>query len=147
MKDIKAAKKIAVIDKNQEKILRKYWPGKLTAVLKRTRLRRGYGRQRKKIKLYGADSETIALRIPAYKFVNLLLQKTNKPLTGTSANISGFPGSVKFKEVIGQFRNKKHQPDLFIDAGNLPKGIPSTIIDLVGPKIRILRQGDVKINF
>ena len=61
----------------------------------------------------------------------------NSPLTGTSANISGKPSSTKINEVTSQFKSQKYQPDLIIDAGNLPKSKPSIIIDLTEfpPKI------------
>jgi L-threonylcarbamoyladenylate synthase len=136
VKDIKMAKKLVYIDKNQGKFLKKVWPGKVTVVLKR---------KKSKIKAYGADSKTIALRIPNYRFLNILLEKLNRPLTGTSANVSGYPASTKIKEIIDQFKNKKHQPDLIIDAGNLAKGQPSAVIDLTGEKIKTLRKGEIKI--
>ena len=92
------------------------------------------------------QGKTIALRIPNYKTIRYLLTAIGLPLTGTSANISGKPASTKIKEVIKQLKDEKYQPDLIVDAGNLPKSLPSTIIDLVGPKIKILRQGTVKIK-
>ncbi len=131
VKDVKMAKKLAVIDKEQEKFLKGVWPGKVTVVLKR---------KESKIKVYGADSKKIALRIPNYRFLNILLEKLNRPLTGTSANISGRPASTKIKEIISQFQNQKFQPDLVIDTGNLAKSRPSKVIDLTGEKIKILRK-------
>ena len=98
------------------------------------------------MKIYGIEQRTIALRIPDYKLINMLFKKVNAPLTGTSANISGRPSSGKIKEAISQFENKKHQPDLIVDFGNLPKSSPSTIIDLASPKMKILRQGAIKIK-
>ena len=130
VKDIKIAKKSALIDKNQERFLTKVWPGKTTAVLKR----------KQGIRLYGVDKKTIALRTPNYRFLNTLLKKINRPLTGTSANISGKSASTEIKEIINQFKNQKHQPDLIIDAGNLPKSRPSRVIDLIGKKPKILRK-------
>lgn len=129
VKDIKAAKKLAKIGKKEEEFLKKNWPGKITVVLKRN-----------KVKLYGVDKKTIALRIPKYKLINDLLKKTNLPLTGTSANISGKPAPNKIKETLKQFENQKNKPDLVIDAGNLKKSKPSTIIDLTASKHRILRK-------
>ncbi len=67
-------------------------------------------------------------------------KKINKPLTGTSANISGQPTSHKIEEVLQQFKNQKYQPDLIVDAGNLPKSKPSKVIDLTGKKLKILRS-------
>lgn len=129
VKDIKMAKEIAEISKKQENFLKKVWPGKVTVILKRK------GRR----KLYGVNKKTIALRIPKYKLINILLQKLNQPLTATSANISNFPASTKIEEVIAQLKNKKHQPDFIIDAGNLKKSRPSIIIDLTFPEPKILR--------
>ena len=51
VKDIKMAKKLVKIDKNQERILKSVWPGKVTVVLKR---------KKTKIKLYGVYKKTMA---------------------------------------------------------------------------------------
>jgi L-threonylcarbamoyladenylate synthase len=131
VRNLKAAKKIAEINKNQEKILRKFWPGKITAVFKR---------KKTKIKLYGIDKKTIALRVPKYRLINVLLKKINRPLAGTSANISGKPAETRIKEVLRQFENKKNRPDLIIDAGNLKESKPSKVIDLTGSKPKVLRR-------
>jgi len=130
VKDIKAAKKLAKINKIQEGFLETVWPGKITIVLKR---------KKTKINLFGVGRKTIALRIPNFKPVNFLLGILGKPLVGTSANISGKPASGNLKEVLSQFKNKKHQPDLVIDVGNLPKRKPSTVLDLTTFPPKILR--------
>lgn len=132
VRDIKTAKKLALVNKKQEKFLKKVWPGKITVVLKR----------KKDCNLpeeLFSGKKTIGLRIPNYKLVNELLKKTNKPLTGTSANISGNPPSIKIKEVLKQFKTKKNKPDLVLDVGNLPKSKPSTVIDLTKKELKILR--------
>lgn len=143
VKDIKTVKRLALINKEQESFLTKVWPGKVTVVLKRLRLRRGFGGRRKN--LYGVDKKTIALRIPNYRFLNILLEKLNRPLIGTSANISGYPASTKIEKVIEQFKNKKMKPDLILSDGNLKPSRPSAIIDLTGKKQKILRKGEIKI--
>ncbi|MFA5767523.1 MAG: Sua5/YciO/YrdC/YwlC family protein, partial [Candidatus Paceibacterota bacterium] len=78
-------------------------------------------------------------RIPDYKFINQLLLETGRPLTGTSANISGIPGSTKIKEVVSQFQGRKNQPDLIINAGNLKKSQTSTVVDLTVLPPKIIR--------
>lgn len=130
VKDLKMAKRFAYCNKKQEKFLKQIWPGKVTVVLKR-----------KKTHLYGVNKKTIALRIPRYKLVNDLLKKLNLPLTGTSANISGKPASIKIKEIVSQFKNQKYQPDLILDAGNLKPSKPSAVIDLTARRFKILRAG------
>ncbi len=126
---LKSAKKLAKISKKQERILKMVWPGPVTAVL-----------ERKKKKLYGVDKKTIALRIPNYKLVKGILRGVKKPLIGTSANISGKPSLTEIKKIIVSFGDKKYQPDLIVDAGNLPKSKPSTILNLTVLPPKILRQ-------
>jgi len=128
VKDIKMAKRIAKIDKNQGELLKKYWPGKITVRLNRK------GNK----KLYGVDKKTIALRIPKYKFLKILLEKLNFPLVQTSANISRKPPIINIKEALETF-NKKNKPDLIIDGGVL-KNKRSKIIDLTVNPPKILRQ-------
>ena len=67
------------------------------------------------------------------------------PLAQTSANISGQPAITKIQEVIDCFANKEQKPDLVINAGDLPKAQPSTVVDLTNQEPKILRQGEVKI--
>lgn len=132
VKDMVMAKKIAEINKKQENFLRKNWPGKVTVVLKSKA-------QNQKSKIYGIDEKTIALRIPKYKFINLLFEKINFPLSQTSANISGDSTSPFFKEVLNNFNNKKNKPDMAVDGGNLSNK-PSVVVDLTGKTFKILRK-------
>lgn len=90
--------------------------------------------------MYGLDKNTIAVRIPDYKLIDNLFKIIKVPLVQSSANLSGNSAPTKIKEIIAQFQNQKYQPDLIIDAGNLPKNRPSKVIDLTGGKIKILRK-------
>lgn len=140
IKDIKEAKRLAFINKNQEKFLKEIWPGKVTVVLKK--------KNNLPKTLFGRR-KTIGLRIPKYKLVNVLLEKLNHPLTGTSANISGKPASTKIKKVLRQFNTAPLakgavQPDLILNAGNLKLSKSSTVIDFTREKPKILRKGEIK---
>ncbi|MBL7142243.1 MAG: threonylcarbamoyl-AMP synthase [Candidatus Pacebacteria bacterium] len=126
--NLKTAKKLAIIDKKQERFLKSVWPGKTTVVLKR----------RNKIKIYGVNKDTIALRIPNYALLNKLLGKIKKPLVQTSANISGKKPLMDVKEIIKQF--KKDKPDLIISAGKLKLAKPSKVIDNTSSQPKILRE-------
>ena len=149
IKDLKMAKKLAFVDKRQEKFLKKMWPGKVTVILRPKRLQPtlvppvpsgGPAGPYKFPKGIGKPKKEIGLRIPNYKMINQLLLNINRPLTGTSANISGMPPSTKIKEVLKQFKNQKYQPDLVIDVGNLKPSKPSTVIDITTSPPKILRQ-------
>ncbi|MFA6190539.1 MAG: L-threonylcarbamoyladenylate synthase [Candidatus Staskawiczbacteria bacterium] len=124
VKDIKTAFKIAVVKKEYEKFLKN---NKNTVILK-SRLRQGFG---------GRSKKTIGIRIPKYKFLNLILDEFKKPIAQTSANISGKPATTKIKEVLKQLGKENI---LIIDAGDLIKNKPSAIIDLTGAKNKIIRK-------
>lgn len=133
IKDLKTAKGLAKINKKQEKILKKFWPGKITVILKARSIEFPKG-------IISKDKK-IGLRIPDYKFLSLLLRKINYPLAETSANISGKKASTKIKEVLKQFEKGRCQPDLVLDAGDLKISLPSTVVDLID--FKILRKGEL----
>jgi L-threonylcarbamoyladenylate synthase len=135
---IKQAKELAEISKEQEKILRKHWPGKYTFILKRKSSCEVGPRTISKLILGKGD--TIGLRIPKYKLIIDLIKETGKPLAQTSANISGKPASTKIEEVLNQLKKSRVRPDLTLDVGDLPKSKPSAIINLTKGKTKILRK-------
>ena len=145
VKDIKMAKELAKIDERQEKILREYWPGKHTFILKSKCQNLNFksdpkSKIKNKIsKLVIGKGNTIGIRIPKYKFLNNLLKKINKPLAQTSVNISGQPVLTKISAII-KIIARSERAMLIIDEGDLPKNAPSTIIDLTGNNIKIIRK-------
>ncbi len=134
VKDMKMAKKLALVSKDLEEFLEEIWPGKITVALKR--------KERCSLpKTLFGRKETIGLRIPDYKLVAQILKKINRPLTSTSANISGRASSTKIREILEQFEEQEVKPDLILDAGSLSKSFPSTVVDFSGKKPKILRKG------
>lgn len=131
VRDLTMAKKIAEINKKQEKIVKKYWPGKYTFVLK-SKIKN------KKLKIYGVAKNTIALRVPKYKFLNDLLKKINKPLVQTSVNLSNQPSLAKIDDIKALI-GTSDVPILVVNGGNLKKSKPSKIIDLTSERLTRLR--------
>jgi len=141
VKDIEMAGKLAIINKKQLKFLKKFWPGKVTVVLRATE-------EAKKMLAKGiiGEDNKIGLRIPDYKLVNKILGEFKKPLTATSANISGELAIIDIKDVISSFSGQKLQPDLAINEGKLKESEPSTVIDLSASRPKILREGALKLK-
>lgn len=147
VKDLTMAKELAEISLAQQRMLKSKWPGKFTFVLKaRSSSLAGIPtavgttkQSRKLCNLVIAKNNTIALRVPKYKFLNDLLKAVRKPLAQTSVNVSSELPLSKTKDIIEVFGNDK-RIDMIIDGGNLKKAKPSVIIDLVGDKISILRN-------
>ncbi len=119
-------KRYAYVNKNAEKIAKKFLPGALTIVLRKKRVLPD-------ILTSGLDK--VAIRIPANKIALKLIELVGLPLVTTSANISGEAPPASIEEV-------KIKADYIINGGKL-EGIPSTIIDLSEAAPKILRRGKI----
>jgi L-threonylcarbamoyladenylate synthase len=80
----------------------------------------------------------IAFRISSHPIASKLVRSVGKPITATSANISGQPPIYTSRRVIEVFNGKV---DMILDCGNLKRTKPSTYVD--ARKHRILRKGAV----
>lgn len=134
VKDIAMAKKYAVMDKDMEMFLQEIWPGKITVALTKKK-KSGLS------EIVTADKKTVGLRIPNNKIISQILEKFNKPLTGTSANISGKQSTVKIEEIYNYFQDQETRPDLILNAGDLVWSNPSSVIDFSHDKPKIIRRG------
>ena len=81
----------------------------------------------------------VGLRIPDHP-IPRLIAKAYGPVTTTSANRHGQPSPTSCDEAKAQLGEAI---DLYIDAGPSPIGQESTVVDLSGPKAKVLRQGAV----
>ncbi|MBX2990004.1 MAG: threonylcarbamoyl-AMP synthase [Bacteroidetes bacterium] len=125
---------VAGIPDFAEQLMQHFWPGPLTLVFKSAHgvppeLTRGSG--------------TIGVRIPSNTFCLELLTRCNRPLTSTSANISGEPVHRTVDEIRLVMTDGI---DLYIDAGRLPESKPSTVVSVVGKKPKLLREGVIPFD-
>ncbi len=123
------AKKIVSIDEYTKKIVKKFWPGPLTIILKLID-----DDLKKSLFL----NEKIAIRVPNHKCTLEILKECNF-LVGTSANISGHPSFTNPDEC---FRNIKNY-DIFVDGGTITSKAESTIIEIENEEFKILREGSL----
>lgn len=130
VRDIAQAKELAFIDKRQEAILEKLWPGPFTLVLHK---------KNPVLNRIAAGTHTVGLRIPDNEFCTALLEEFEGPITAASANVSGEEAAPDMDTIIAQFKKHSMVPDLLIDAGPLADTNPSTVIDIIGEKPKILR--------
>lgn len=124
----------AKITKTARKLIKNYLPGPLTLILAK---KAGSGLAKNISK-----GKTIAIRWSSQMFLDALVLNYGKPLTATSANLSGKKEIYKIDEIKGVFGNKA---DLIIDGGNLKIMPPTTIVDCTGVDLKIIRQGKIKL--
>ena len=127
---IEIVKQITIIDEFTEKIIKKYWPGPLTLILKL---------KDKNLKKSLELEDKIAVRIPNSECTLKLLNKCNL-LVGTSANISGESSFTNPQECMKNVKNY----DVFVDGGTITSKGESTIIEIENEKIHIIREGALK---
>ena len=100
-------------------LIKKFWPGPLTIVMK------------------GKD-ENIGFRMPNNKIAARLISKSGVPVIAPSANISGKKPATSSEEVIKEFSGKV---DAIIDGGETSSQKESTVIDSTCFPFRVLREG------
>jgi len=81
----------------------------------------------------------IGIRVPDHP-IPRLIAKLHGPITTTSANRHGQPSPTSCEEAQAQLGDGV---DLYTDAGPTPIGQESSVVDLSGPKAKVLRQGAV----
>jgi L-threonylcarbamoyladenylate synthase len=114
-----------------EILIQRYWPGPLTIVFK----------ARAEVpELLTARTGKIGVRISSSPVVKKLLASLKSPLTSTSANPSGEPPALEPGEVLEYFEGRL---DLLIDGGRLTAKKPSTVMDVTGERLVVLREGAV----
>ena len=123
------AEKIVKFDQCTKKIVKKFWPGPLTVILKVTD---------EKIKESLSLKNKIAIRVPDHKCTLELLKKC-KFLVGTSANISGDLPHTNPEECLKKLKNY----DVFVDGGIITSKGESTIIEIENEQIKIIREGSL----
>lgn len=112
-------------------IMDHFWPGRITLVFKASdaapnHLTSGTGK--------------IGIRLTGHPVAAALIRSLGRPITGTSANLSGESGSRQIGDLKPQLTR---QLDAALDAGPLKGGTGSTVVDVSGNMPRILREGEI----
>jgi len=110
-------------------LMERFWPGPLTLIFPASPLLP---------KVLTAGTGSVGVRQTAHTGLAALLRQVG-PLTGTSVNRSGEPPARTAEEVQTALGSEL---DLILDGGSTIGGLPSTIVDTVGP-IRLLREGPI----
>jgi tRNA threonylcarbamoyl adenosine modification protein YjeE len=122
------------INKDQQKVFEEILPGPFTIVLPS---------KHKVNKLLESETGTLGVRVPMYQPIKELVNKFKRPITATSANLAGRSPHYSIGSLLNELTEKqKELIDLIVDAGQLPKNKPSTVVDLSRPNVKILRQGN-----
>lgn len=126
-----AGRLIAERTRTFELLAARHWPGALTLVA---------AARAEVPELLTAGTGTIGVRLPDDSDVRTLVRACGGLLTATSANPAGRPPARTAAEVAGYFPEGL---GLVIDGGATRTELPSTVVDVTGPKPRLIREGVV----
>jgi L-threonylcarbamoyladenylate synthase len=111
------------------RLAHEFWPGELTLVVDAA--------HRLPLKVTG-NTGRIALRWPRSAVIAGLIEEFAAPITGTSANISGYPSCTSGAQVMEHLGARL---PLILDAGDLGSNLASTIVVLRNDTWKIVREG------
>lgn len=123
---------VLYVSEQVQHIAESFWPGALTLILPKG----------PDLPLELSPYPTIGVRMPDLDFTLSLLKQTG-PLATTSANLSGGPNPTTVKEVRDQLKDR---PDLILDGGATPGPTASTVLDVSGKGVKVLRHGPISLE-
>lgn len=131
-----------------------FWPGPLTLVVERHRAR-GEGEPSQGERAasepgaivvadeVAAGGSTLGVRVPAHPVALSVLQAAGVPVAAPSANLSTTISPTTADHVA---KTLDGAVELILDAGPTGFGIESTIVDVTGPVMRVLRHGAIPMS-
>ncbi len=125
----------SIVDEIPEKakvLMDTFWPGPLTIL---------FHTNEKISRLLTTNTGKIGIRISSHPVARALVQELGKPLTTTSANLSGFPPSLNLRHLKSYFADRI---DAIVDSGELPPSYGSTVVDVTEDKLALIREGIIK---
>ena len=126
--------RVARLTERARRMMDLFWPGPLTLVLP---AREGIPPE------VTAGLSTVAVRMPSHPVALALLSRTGFPVAAPSANSSGRPSPTDATSVASDLGDKV---DLILDGGSPSVGVESTVLDLTGQDMILLRPGGCPVE-
>ncbi len=115
-------------------LMARFWPGPLTLI---------FNARPELPPRVTAASGTIGARVSSNALAHSLVRAVGRPITATSANISGQPPALNAGRLQKIFGGGL---DYILDGGSTPGGQGSTIIGCQGDELCLLRSGVVEVD-
>ena len=124
-------KEYAAVDERVFALAKRFWPGPLTFVLKRID-------ENPSIDLACSGLRTLTVRMPRHPIALELIRKSGVPIAAPSANKYQSISPTTAQHVSEGLGDKV---DMILDGGACTVGVESTILDLTGKRVVLLRAG------
>jgi len=124
---------VAAVPEKYTSLMNKYWPGPLTLI---------FPAQKFLSPLLIGQGNTVAVRVSPHPIALALVRSMGKPVTATSANLSGQKPAKSAIEVKNIFGNKI---DYIIDGGETAAGLCSTLVGFKNETLTVFRDGQLDL--
>ena len=131
--DISDIEKYAFVNDRDFKIIKAFMPGAITVLLNAKDVVPRYVTH---------NTGVIGIRVPDMDTLLDFIKYCGKPLLVPSANKSGEKPALNSEEAVAIFKNEVG----YIFKGKCEGGVPSTIVDLTGEQVKILREGPISLE-
>lgn len=123
---------VAEVPPTALRLMERFWPGPLTLVLP----------TKKNLPAPLLNSNGgIGIRISSHPAATRLARELGRPLTATSANPSGKEPARTVEQAKGYFSG---HVEIFLDGGRLGGTNGSTVVEIVGDRLKIIREGEIR---
>ncbi len=133
VRDLKEAQQYGEFSPKALELAKKYWPGPLTLVVPRSSHLPFW---------INPGHPTVGFRVSSNKKTREMIEAFGGPITTTSANVSTQPQAYE----VQAFLDQGLQPDFVINGGKLAETAPSTIVEVLGDQLRVLREGPLALE-
>jgi L-threonylcarbamoyladenylate synthase len=82
----------------------------------------------------------VGVRFSPHPWVKVLMAKFGRPITTTSANLSGEAGGQTVQQL---WRDFKEEGVYLLNGGDLPASKGSTVVKIDGDHLQLIREGDI----
>lgn len=112
-------------------LMRKFWPGALTILFEASSIIP---------KGLVTNTGKVGVRISSHPVAAAIVESFGRPITTTSANLSGFPPSLSVKHVRKYFDERI---PCIVDSGECEPTRGSTVVDITEETMRVIRDGAI----
>jgi L-threonylcarbamoyladenylate synthase len=132
--DVAQVKEVALLEGLASRLAARFWPGPLTLVLPA---------------VPGLDAAitagagTVAVRVPGSEVARALARRAGGAIVSTSANLSWEPPPAAAADLSAELVTRI---DHVLDGGRTPGGRPSTIVEVAGEALRLVREGVIPFD-
>ncbi len=110
------------------------WPGPLTIILPRNRSIPD---------IVTAGLDTVGIRFPSHPIARAIIRASGVPVAAPSANRSGRPSTTSF---LHTYEDLNGRVDAIVDGGDAYAGVESTVVEISGDRLRLLRPGVITLD-